>query len=249
MWRWIVASITEIASGVYRINVVLPDRPVSFSLFLLDDDSPTLIETSFASVFDEVKIAVESVVPLEKIEQIVVPHFEGDECGGLNKFLAAAPNAVAVCSPIGSSSIRDFTGKEPLVIADGQELATGGRKLRFFLTPYVHAWDSLLAVEETQGTFFSSDLFIQPGHGKALTDEDLSEQMVDLYRQIGLMPSMAHIRAALEKMKDLEIKTIACHHGSVLTGDLGPYYRAMWEQDFTGLPESGSYSRPNFMDE
>jgi len=135
------------------------------------------------------------------------------------------------------------------VIADGQELATGLRKLRFFLTPYVHAWDSLLAVEETQGTFFSSDLFIQPGHGKALTDEDLSEQMVDLYKRIGLMPSMAHIRAALEKMKDLEIKTIACHHGSVLTGDLGPYYRAMWEQDFTGLLESGSYSRPNFMDE
>ena len=68
-----MASITEIASGVYRINVVLPDRPVSFSLFLLDDDSPTLIETSFASVFDEVKIAVESVVALKKIEQIVVP--------------------------------------------------------------------------------------------------------------------------------------------------------------------------------
>ena len=60
---------------------------------------------------------------------------------------------------------------------------------------------------------------------------------------------MAHIRAALEKMKDLEIKTIACHHGSVLTGDLEPYYRAIWEQDFTGLSESGSYSKPNFMDE
>ena len=244
-----MASITEIGTGVYRINVVLPDRPVSFSLFLLDDDDPTLIETSFASVFDEVKLAVESVVDLNKIKHIVVPHFEGDECGGLNKFLAAAPNAIAVCSPIGSSSIRDFTGKEPLVIADGQELATGLRKLRFFLTPYVHAWDSLLAVEETDGTFFSSDLFIQPGYGKALTYEDLSEQMIDLYRRTGLMPSMAHIRAALEKMKDLEIKTIACHHGSVLSGDLEPYYRAIWEQDFTGLSESGSYNKPNFMDE
>ena len=111
-----MAKVTEIASGVYRINVVLPDRPVSYSLFLIDDDSPSLIETSFSSVFDEVKTAVESVVDLNKIERIVVPHFEGDECGGLNKFLAAAPNAVAVCSPIGASSIRDFTGKEPLVM-------------------------------------------------------------------------------------------------------------------------------------
>lgn len=244
-----MATVTEIASGVYRINVVLPDRPVSYSLFLVDDDSPTLIETSFAAVFDEVKTAVESVMNLAKIERIVVPHFEGDECGGLNNFLAAAPNAVAVCSPIGSSSIRDFTGKEPVVIADGEEVTTGSKKLRFFLTPYVHAWDSLLAVEETQGTLFSSDLFIQPGHGKALTDEDLSEQMVDLYKRIGLMPSMGHIRSALDKMKDLDIKTIACHHGSVLTGNLEPYYRAVWEQDFTGLAEPGAYARSNLMDE
>lgn len=244
-----MAKVTEIASGVYRINVVLPDRPVSYSLFLVDDDSPSLIETSFSAVFDEVKTAVESVVDLNKIERIVVPHFEGDECGGLNKFLAAAPNAVAVCSPIGASSIRDFTGKEPLVIADGQELITGSKKLRFFLTPYVHTWDSLLAVEETLGTLFSSDLFIQPGHGKAITDEDLSEQMVDFYKRTGLMPSMGHIRAALDKMKDLEIKTIACHHGSVLTGNLEPYYRAIWEQDFTGLPGPGTYNGPNLMDE
>ncbi len=244
-----MAIVTEIASGVYRINVVLPDRPVSYSLFLLDDDSPTLIETSFAAVFDEVKTAVESVLDLNKIERIVVPHFEGDECGGLNKFLAAAPNAVAVCSPIGSSSIRDFTGKEPMVIADGEVLTTGSRSLRFFLTPYVHAWDSLLAVEETQGTLFSSDLFIQPGHGKASTDEDLSEQMVDLYKRIGLMPSMGHIRAAMDKMEGLDIKTIACHHGSVLTGNLEPYYRAIREQDFTGLPGLGDYAGPNLMDE
>ena len=244
-----MATITEIASGVYRINVVLPNRPVSYSLFLVDDDSPTLIETSFSAVFDEVKTAVESVVDLKKIERIVVPHFEGDECGGLNDFLAAAPNAVAVCSPIGSSSIRDFTGKDPLVIADGEELVTGSKKLKFFLTPYVHAWDSLLAVEETQRTLFSSDLFIQPGHGRAFTDEDLSEQMVDLYKRIGLMPSMGHIRAALAKMKDLDIRTIACHHGSVLTGNLEPYYRAIWERDFTGLPETAAYSGRNLMDE
>jgi flavorubredoxin len=244
-----VATITEIASDVYRINVVLPDRPVTYSLFLVNDDSPTLIETSFATVFDEVKTAVESVVELKKIERIVVPHFEGDECGGLNNFLAAAPNAVAVCSPIGSSSIRDFTGKDPVVIADGEEIATGSKRLRLFLTPYVHAWDSLLAVEETDGTLFSSDLFIQPGDGKDFTDEDLSEQMVDLYKRIGLMPSMAHIRAALDKMKDIDIKTIACHHGSVLTGNLEPYYRAIWEQDFTGSPGAVPYSGPGLMDE
>ena len=70
-------------------------------------------------MFDEVKEAVSKVVDPQKIRNIVVPHLEGDECGGLNKFLAAAPNAVSVCSPVGSSSIRDFTEQEPQVVNDG----------------------------------------------------------------------------------------------------------------------------------
>ncbi len=139
-----MATITEIAQGVYRINMQIPDRPVTYSLFLIVDDTPTLIETSFGGLFDEVREAVSKVLDPRSIQHIVVPHFEGDECGGLNKFLAAAPNAVPICSPIGSNSIRDFTEREPKIVTDGETLSIGTRKLHFILTPYVHAWDSLL---------------------------------------------------------------------------------------------------------
>ena len=145
--RYNVATVTEIAQGVYRINLIVPDRPLTFSLFLIDDDIPTLIETSFGRMFDEVKEAVSKLVDPRKIRHIVVPHLEGDECGGLNKFLAIAPNAVSVCSPVGSSSIRDFTEQEPKVVNEGEMLSTGLKKLRFILTPYVHTWDSLLVFE------------------------------------------------------------------------------------------------------
>jgi flavorubredoxin len=244
-----MATVTEIAQGIYRINLVLPERPVTFSLFLIDDDMPTLVETSFGSLFNEVEEAVRKVLDPQKIRHIVVPHFEGDECGGLNRFLAVAPHAVPVCSPIGASSIRDFTQREPKVVADGEALSTGLRKLRFLLTPYVHAWDSLLVFEETQGTLFSSDLFIQPGRGKAVTDQDLSEQMVELYRRNGLMPSMKHLHSALDKLEPLDIRTIACHHGSVLTGNLRPYFKAIREKDVTGLAEYSAYSPSRLMEE
>ena len=100
-----MATITEIAESVYRINIVLPGRSVTFSLFLIDDDLPTLVETSFGRVFDEVRDAVSKVLDPRKLRHIVVPHLEGDECGSLNKFLEIAPDAVPVCSPIGVSSI------------------------------------------------------------------------------------------------------------------------------------------------
>ena len=244
-----MATITEIAQGVYRINMQIPDRPLTYSLFLINDDMPTLIETSFGGLFDEVIEAVAKVLDPRNIQHIVVPHLEGDECGGLNKFLAAAPNAVAICSPIGSNSIRDFTEREPKIVIDGEPLSIGARKLHFILTPYVHAWDSLLVYEETQSVLYSSDLFIQSGNDKPLTDEDLSERMVELYRRAGVMPSMKHIHSALDKMEGLDIRTIACHHGSVLTGDLSPYFGILREQDVTALADYSIYSSANLMRE
>ncbi len=233
-----MATVTEIAESVYRINIVLPGRSVNFSLFLIDDEQPTLVETSFGRVFDEVKEAVDKVLDPRRLRHILVPHFEGDECGYLNKFLAIAPDAVPVCSPIGVSSIGDFTEREPKAMADGDVLAIGRNRLRFILTPYVHQWDSLVVFEETQGILYSSDLFMQSGEGPAATDRDLSDQMVETYRRSGLMPSMKHLHSALNKLEPLldgepGIKTIACHHGSVLTGDPRPYFNALRENDIT----------------
>ncbi len=232
-----MATVTEIAAGVYRINVVIPGRPVTYSLFLIDDDEPTLVETGFGRLFDETKEAVGKVIDPARIRHIVTPHFEGDECGGLPQFLAIAPHSSPLCSPIGAGSIRDFTGVEPQIVADDEELTIGARRLRFLITPYVHAWDSLLVFEETQKVLFSSDLFIQPGDGPAVTDRDLSDSMVEFYKRSGVMPSMRHIHQALNKIGGLPIETIACHHGSVLSGDLSPYFRALWDHDITGLPD------------
>lgn len=233
-----MATVTEIVEGVYRINVVIPGRRVTYSLFLINDQEPTLIETSFGRVFDEVKQAVATVLDPREIRHIVVPHFEGDECGALNKFLAIAPNAVPVCSPTGVSSVGDFTEMEPKAVTDGEVMSIGARKLRFLLTPYVHLWDSLVVYEETQGVLYSSDLFGQPGDGPPTTDRDLSERMVESLRQGGLMPSMRHLHSALDKLEPLldgpsGLKTVACHHGSVLTGDLSPYFKALRENDVT----------------
>ena len=233
-----MASVTEIADDVYRINVVLPGRRVTFSLFLINDDLPTLVETSFARVFDEVKAAVGKVLAPRQLRHIIVPHFEGDECGALKKFLDIAPNAVPVCSPTGASSVGDFAEKDPKIVAEGEGLSIGSRRLRFILTPYVHLWDSLVVYEETQGVLYSSDLFMQPGEGPPTTDQDLSDQMVESYRLGGLMPSMRHLHSALDKLEPLlsetpGIKTVACHHGSVLTGGLTPYFKALRENDVT----------------
>jgi flavorubredoxin len=256
-----MASIAEIGANIYRINVEMPDKPVTFSLFLIDDDQPTLVETSYRRVFAEVLDAVRTVLDPATIRYIVIPHFEGDECGGLNLFLEAAPHAQPVCSPTGAAtSIPDFAIREPLRVDETMVLDLGAHKLSFLVTPYVHAWDSLLAYDETTRTLFSSDLFLQPGRGPALTDRDVSEEMIDYTRSIGLFPSQAHLVAALDKIELLQPETLACHHGTVKVGHIATHLAAFRLHDVTGLlpsdtvhtsivtPPSGRSSTPTDTD-
>lgn len=234
-----MATLTEIAQDIFRINLAPSGRPITYSLFVIRADEPTLVETSFGRYFDEVKEAVAKVVDPAKIRHILVPHFEADECGGMNHFLEQAPNAVVLGSPKGAgSSLADFAIRPPRAVQEGEVLDLGGKRLRVMITPYVHQWDSLLAYEETTGTLFSSDLFGTGGAGPAISEEDRTDYMVRYYRQSGLWPSMPHLHAALDQIEPLDVKRIACHHGSTIAGKVVlDYFRAIRENDVTAFAE------------
>jgi len=231
-----MATITEVAEDIYRVNAELPGRPVTVSMFVIDDEEPTLVETGHRKLHDEIRDAVRKVIDPSRLRYVVVPHFEADECGGLNHFLDAAPHAVPVASPVGAAtSISDFAIRDPLRADEDTVLDVGRHRLRFLVTPYVHAWDSMLAFDETTRTLFSSDLFMHPGAGPAVTDRDISEEMVSYTRSIGLFPSRAHLDAALDKIDRLNPATLACHHGTVKTGAVEAHLQAFRLHDVTGL--------------
>ena len=39
-----MATITEIAQDIYRVNVEVPNSPVTYSFFVIKDDLPTLVD-------------------------------------------------------------------------------------------------------------------------------------------------------------------------------------------------------------
>lgn len=230
-----MATIAEIADGLYRVNREVPQSPVTFSFFVIKDAQPTLVQTGFRRLFDESLEAVKKVIDPTKLWYIVGPHFEGDECGALNHFLAQAPNAQPVCSPIGVLTLSDVADRAVLPVDEDSLLDLGRHRLRFLVTPYVHQWDSMLAYDEATRTIFTSDVFIQPGPGPAVTDADLTEEMLAVYRMVGIFPSRAHLDAALDKIEAISPATLACHHGSVVGSKVTNYIRALRENDVTGV--------------
>ena len=222
---------TEIAPDVFRLSVTPPDAPVSFGCFLIRDDRPAMVETGLRQLYPLVREAVAQLVDLESLQYLIVPHFEMDECGSLNEFLAEAPEAEVVSSAVGAAvTLPDFTDAKPRAMANDETLVLGRKTLRFVLAPWVHYWDSLVVYDETDRLLFSSDLFMQTGDREPLTDEDRSAEVRECARFFGLLPSQAHLNQLLDRIEPLAIDTLACHHGSVLQGDPSPYYQAMREQ-------------------
>jgi flavorubredoxin len=231
-----MATVTEIAPDIFRINIAPAGSFLTYSFFVIRDEQPALVETGFHRTFVETLDAVKQVIDPASLRYIVIPHVEGDESGAMNDFLGQALQAVAVGSPTGvRTNLNDLAIRAPLMADEQTVLELGTHRLRFLLTPYVHTWDSMMAVDDTSGTIFTSDVFIQPGPGPAVTEHDRTEEMVATYRQVGIFPSRPHLNAALDKIEAAHPRVLACHHGSVIGSKIEPYFRALREHDVTGL--------------
>jgi flavorubredoxin len=237
------ATIAEIAPDVFRISMYPPGAPVNFGCFLVRDEAPAMVETGLRGMYPLVHDAVRHLVDPTTLRYLVVPHFEMDECGSLNQFLAVAPHAEPVCSPVGAGvALPDFSERPPRVIGHGETLDLGRKRLRAVVTPWVHYWDSMLVYDETDRLLFTSDLFMQPGDGPPITSDDMTAPMVEFCRFAGMLPSQRHLEAALDQVEPLAVETLACHHGSVLAGDPRRYYQALREGAVGDVLDAPFYS-------
>jgi flavorubredoxin len=90
------SNVTEIAPDVYRISTFHPDFGIQLNQFLIKDDEPFIMHTGLKKMFPVSLAAVATLIEPAKLRWIGFSHFESDECGALNEWLAIAPNAQAV---------------------------------------------------------------------------------------------------------------------------------------------------------
>src|SRR5262249_38953856 len=169
-------TVDEIAGSIYRIStpVRFPDGVgFTFNQYLVVDEAPLLFHTGPRRMFPLVCDAVARVLPLERLRYVAFSHFEADECGSLNEWLAAAPAAAPVCGRIAAmTSINDVADRPPRILADAETLSLGRSTVRWLDTPHLpHAWDCGMLFEERTQTLLCSDLFTQPGTEHAALTE------------------------------------------------------------------------------
>lgn len=219
-------KISEIADGIYRLSTFVPDiappAGFTFNQFLVLGDEPLMFHTGLRKMFSLNRDAVGRLIPPERLRWIAYGHFEADECGAMNEWLAVAPHAQAAHGQTGCLvSLNDFADRPPCVLNDGDIIDLGGgKRVRFIDTPHTpHGWDAGVLFEESTGTLMCGDLFTQLGDGSALTGGDVVGPAIaaeDLFKYSALNPAMG---STIRGLAQFAPRTLALMHGPSFSGD------------------------------
>jgi flavorubredoxin len=219
--------ITEIAADHYVISIYVREFNLRFNHFLIKDEEPLLFHAGMKQMFPLMRDAVARIIDPATLRWISFSHFEADECGALNEWLAIAPQAAPVCGLVGAAvSVNDFSMRPARVLAHDEILKIGRYRLRFRRTPHVpHNWEASLLFEEVTRTLLCSDLFTHEGDVEPLTESDVVDRAKSslLEGQKGpfanAYPYTPFTEPILQGLADLRPARLALMHGSAFVGD------------------------------
>jgi flavorubredoxin len=226
--------IDEIADGIFRLSTYVPDLAppagFTFNQFLVLGDEPLMFHTGLRKMFALNRDALSRIIAPERLRWIAYGHFEADECGAMNEWLAAAPQATPTHGQVGCLvSLNDFADRMPRVLNDGEVIDLGGgKRVRFINTPHTpHGWDAGVLYEESTRTLLCGDLFTQLGNGEALTEGDIVGPAIageNFFKYSSLCPNMG---TTIRHLAKLSPRTLALMHGPSFSGDGGAALHAL----------------------
>ena len=176
----------------------------------------------------------------QDIDYLIVNHMEPDHSGWIESFEKITKDFEIICTDKAAKLVTSFYGNDERirVVKEGDTLDLGqGKVLSFHPTPNVHWPDTMLTYEASTKTLFSCDMY--GAFGRMVDhhfDDELTPEEVEFFEYEGIryfsnvmttfIPSL---RKAIEKTKELDVKTIAPGHGPVYRSNphkiIADYYR------------------------
>jgi flavorubredoxin len=210
--------------GIFRISTPVDKIPggFSFNQYLVADEAPLLFHTGPRKLFALVREAIAAVLPVERLRYISFSHVEADECGSLNEFLAAAPQAEPLAGRLAALvSIDDIADRPARALSDGEIVSLGRHEVQWLDTPHMpHAWECGLLFERRTATLLCSDLFTEGGANHPPISEDDILQSSERFRApLDYYSHTRNGRAILTRLAETQPKMLARMHGSAWRGD------------------------------
>lgn len=230
---------TEILKDVFYIGAVdwdrrnfhgysLSPKGTTYNAFLIQDEKNIVVDTVDARFSGQLLCNIARIMPVEKVDYVVVNHVEPDHSGALPRLIEACKPEKVVCSVMGEKALKEYYGTTgwPLhVVKTGDTLSIGKRTLHFVETRMLHWPDSMMTYIPEDKLLISQDAFGQNyASSERFADEvdqgELAHQLSRYYANIVLPYSSVTLKI-LEQVGQLgwDIQMIAPDHGLIWRGE------------------------------
>jgi flavorubredoxin len=221
----------KILDGVYWVGVKDWDRRIFDSLIPLPEgtsynaylvvgnEKSALIDTVNPGFERELEEKVNEILPLEKIDYVVMNHAEPDHAGAIPYIMERNGKALLTTTEKGKELAKAYYNvpdERIMVVKDGDEVNLGGKTLRFIEAPWLHWPETMFTYLVEDKVLFSCDFFgAHTAHG--LYDDEVPSIIEYAQKYFGeiMMPFSGMAKRAMEKLKGLGIKMIAPSHGPI----------------------------------
>jgi flavorubredoxin len=221
----------NITSDVFYVGSIDWDRPMFDELVPLPDgttyNSYLVKGSAKTALIDTVHPAktgelLESLrrAGVQSLDYIISNHAEQDHSGSIPAVLNLYPNAQVVTNARCKGLLSDALGvpaEKFAEVADGDTLSLGNKTLRFMLMPWVHWPDTMATYLEEDRILFSCDFLgshLATSELFAIDEAKVYAAAKRYYAEI-MMPFRNHVQKHLERLKSVEIATIAPSHGPI----------------------------------
>lgn len=228
----------EVADGIHMLTMNVDDilfegiwelaNGVTLNSYIVQGEKTAIIDgvINWDGVPETLYKEMEEIgVDPQKIDYLIVNHMEPDHSGWISNFRKIKDDFTIICTDKASKMVASFYGEDKIrVVKEGDTLDLGkGKVLSFHPVPNVHWPDTMYTYEKSTKTLFSCDMFGSFGHmNDHVFDDELTPDEMEFYEIEGMRyysnvmatftPSL---RKAIQKAKELDIKTIAPGHGVV----------------------------------
>ena len=203
---------------------------VSYNSYLIDDEMVALVDTVDICYFEVYLRKIKQVIGERPINYLIINHMEPDHSGSIRLIKQHYPEIIIVGNKQTFGMIEGFYGVtgEQYLVKDGDFLALGHHKLRFYMTPMVHWPETMMTFDETEGILFSGDGFgcfgtLDGGFlDTGMNVDRYWGEMVRYYSNI-VGKYGPQVKSLLEKAATLDIKMICPVHGPIWRENIGWY--------------------------
>ncbi len=243
----------KIKEGVYWVGVKDPKLRIfdvimqaeygtTYNSYLvIGSEKIALIDTVKESFKDEFFKKIEDIVPIEKIDYIIINHTEPDHSGALS-YLLEKTNAKVIASKNASMFLREILHRDvnPMLVGDNDKISLGNKTLEFISAPFLHWPDTMITYLPEDKILFPCDfLGCHYCDEKIFNDETLDFSFAfEHYFMTIMRPFKDYALQAIKKLESKEIDIIAPSHGPILRKDPW-YYINRYKEWSTPKPKNG----------